>query len=138
MMTCAPGCAVYVTSFWKTEAMVDFAEVDSLAAAYHQRGGQPGLAYGIVLGGELAHAGGLGERHLGGPRPDAKTVFRIASMSKSFTATAILALRDEGELRLDDPARNTFRSWRLAAGKPGLGPHVDQAPADHDRGLPDR
>ena len=84
--------------------MVDFAEVDSLAAGYHQRGGQPGLAYGIVIGGELAHAGGLGVRHVGGPPPDAGTVFRIASMTKSFTATAILALRDEGTLRLDDLA----------------------------------
>ena len=32
------------------------------------------------------------------------TVFRIASMTKSFTALAILALRDEGTLSLDDPA----------------------------------
>ena len=84
--------------------MVDFAHVDTLAAAHHQRGGQPGLAYGIVLGGELVHAAGLGERHLGGPPPDAGTVFRIASMTKSFTASAILALRDDGVLRLDDLA----------------------------------
>ncbi len=84
--------------------MVDFAEVDSLAGGYHQRGGQPGLAYGIVIGGELAHAGGLGVRHIGGPPPDAGTVFRIASMTKSFTASAIMALRDDGTLRLDDLA----------------------------------
>ena len=84
--------------------MVDFADVDTLVAGYHQRGGQPGLAYGIVLGGELVHAGGLGQRHLGGPPPDADTVFRIASMTKSFTASAILALRDDGALELDDLA----------------------------------
>src|SRR5690349_24829221 len=84
--------------------MVDFAHVDALAAGYHQRGGQPGLAYGIVAGGELVHAAGLGERHLGGPTPDAGTVFRIASMTKSFTAAAVLALRDDGRLALDDPA----------------------------------
>ena len=34
-------------------------------------------------------------------RPD--TLFRIASITKSFTATAVLQLRDEGRLRLDDP-----------------------------------
>ncbi len=84
--------------------MADFADVDTLAARYHQRAGQPGLAYGIVIGGELVHAAGLGERELGGPPPDAGTVFRIASMTKSFTASAILALRDDGALRLDDLA----------------------------------
>jgi CubicO group peptidase (beta-lactamase class C family) len=94
--------------------MVDFAEVDTLAAGYHQRGGQPGLAYGIVVGGELVHAAGLGERHLGGPPPDADTVFRIASMTKSFTACAILALRDDGVLKLDDLAEDyvpELRAW---------------------------
>ena len=94
--------------------MVDFADVDTIAAGYHQRGGQPGLAYGIVIGGEFLHAAGLGERHLGGPRPDADTVFRIASMTKSFTASAILALRDDGALRLDDLAEDyvpELRGW---------------------------
>jgi CubicO group peptidase (beta-lactamase class C family) len=84
--------------------MVDFADVDTLAASYHQRGGQPGLAYGVVVDGQLVHAAGLGERALGEPAPDAATVFRIASMTKSFTASAVLVLRDEGALRLDDPA----------------------------------
>ncbi len=94
--------------------MIDFADADSLVAGYHQRGGQPGLAYGIVICGELAHAAGLGERYLGGPPPDAGTVFRIASMTKSFTASAVLALRDDGALRLDDPAETyvpELRGW---------------------------
>ena len=94
--------------------MIDFADVDKLAAAYQQRGGQPGLAYGVVLDGELVHAAGLGERHLGGPPPDADTVFRIASMSKSFTASAVLALRDDGMLKLDDLAEEyvpELRGW---------------------------
>ncbi|HEU5386409.1 MAG TPA: serine hydrolase domain-containing protein [Streptosporangiaceae bacterium] len=108
--------------------MVDFAEVDSLAAGYHQRGGQPGLAYGIVAGGELVHAGGLGERHLGGPPPDAATVFRIASMTKSFTASAILALRDDGTLRLDDLAGDyvpEMRDW------PPVSPDSDRISIRH-------
>src|SRR5580765_7217905 len=114
MMARPRACAVYATLFWKTGAMVDFAEVDALAAGYHQRGGQPGLAYGIVAGGELVHTAGLGERHLGGAPPDAGTVFRIASMTKSFTASAILTLRDDGLLRLDDLAEEyvpELRDW---------------------------
>jgi CubicO group peptidase (beta-lactamase class C family) len=98
--------------------MADFASMDTLVAGYHQRGGQPALAYGIVVGGELVHAAGLGERYLGGPPPDAGTVFRIASMTKSFTASAILALRDEGALNLDDLAETyvpELRDWPAAA-----------------------
>jgi CubicO group peptidase (beta-lactamase class C family) len=97
---------------------VDFADIDALAADFAHGGGQPGLAYGIVIGGELVHAAGLGERHLGGPPPDAGTVFRIASMTKSFTASAILALRDDGALALDDPAEAylpELRGWPPAS-----------------------
>ena len=94
--------------------MVDFADTDTLAADFQLRGGQPGLAYGIVIDGELVHAAGFGELCLGGPVPDADTVFRIASMTKSFTASAVLALRDDGALRLDDPAEeyvSELRGW---------------------------
>ena len=94
--------------------MAGFADVDTLVASFHQRGGQPGLAYGVVVDGELVHASGLGERALGGPAPDAATVFRIASMTKSFTASAVLALRDDGVLGLDDPAGTyvpELRDW---------------------------
>ncbi len=45
--------------------------------------------------------GALDER--GGHNADEHTVFRIASMTKSFTAACVLALRDEGALGLDDP-----------------------------------
>jgi CubicO group peptidase (beta-lactamase class C family) len=84
--------------------MAEFGDVDAIATEFQVRGGQPGLVYGIVQAGALVHAGGLGEQRLGGAAPDADTVFRIASMSKSFTASAILLLRDEGKLALDDPA----------------------------------
>jgi serine-type D-Ala-D-Ala carboxypeptidase/endopeptidase len=97
--------------------------VDQLVHAHQQRGSQPGLAYGIVAGGTLVHAGGLGERWLGGPPPDEGTVFRIASMTKSFTAAAVLALRDDGALRLDDPAADFVPELR------GLPPVTADAPA---------
>ncbi len=81
-----------------------FAVLDAIADDFQCRGGQPALAYGVVADGRLVHARGLGERWVGGPAPDDRTVFRIASMTKSFTASAVLLLRDEGVLRLDDPA----------------------------------
>lgn len=67
----------------------------------------PGLAYGIVKDGKLVLFNALGDRDVGTPQVDpitADTRFRIASMSKAFTAAAILKLRDEGKLSLDEPA----------------------------------
>jgi CubicO group peptidase (beta-lactamase class C family) len=85
--------------------------VERLVDAFWARGGQPGLAYGVVEGGRLVHGGGRGVAALprsgapgAGRVPDADTVFRIASMTKSFTAAAVLLLRDEGALALDDEA----------------------------------
>jgi CubicO group peptidase (beta-lactamase class C family) len=83
---------------------IDADALSAIAARFAARGGQPGLAYGIVSGEAITHAGGYGERWLGGPVPDVDTVFRIASMTKSFTAALVLKLRDAGALTLDDPA----------------------------------
>jgi CubicO group peptidase (beta-lactamase class C family) len=64
----------------------------------------PGVAYGVVAGGTLIHSRGVGTLRVGeAATPDADSVFRIASMTKSFTAAVILTLRDEGRLSLDDP-----------------------------------
>ncbi len=83
-----------------------FATVDAIAEDFQGRGGQPALVYGVLADGRLVHARGLGERWVGGPAPDQQTVFRIASMTKSFTAAAILLLRDERAIGLDDPAED--------------------------------
>ncbi|MFN8631238.1 MAG: serine hydrolase domain-containing protein [Chloroflexota bacterium] len=76
----------------------------------------PGAAWGVVTDGRLAHAGATGTVRAGEDRrPDADTVFRIASMTKSFTAATTLLLRDEGRLRLDDAAADhvpALRGWR--------------------------
>ena len=63
----------------------------------------PGVAYGVVHDGVLVHVGNYGAATVGGSAPRVDTVFRIASMTKSFTAAAVLVLRDDGRLRLDDP-----------------------------------
>ena len=66
--------------------------------------GSPGLAAGIVQGDELIWSGGFGVSNLEtGETPNSRTISRVASITKTFTATAILQLRDEGKLALDDP-----------------------------------
>jgi CubicO group peptidase (beta-lactamase class C family) len=86
-------------------APLDLGRVEALVDAFAAEGGQPGLAYGVVRHGQLVHAGGRGVAAVPvGPTPGPDTVFRIASMTKSFTAAAVLLLRDEGALALDDEA----------------------------------
>jgi len=80
-----------------------FADVDRLFQEFATENHVPGAAWGIVIGGDLAHVGSVGFRDLTSKAPvDADTVFRIASMTKSFTAMSIVKLRDEGKLSLDD------------------------------------
>ena len=89
----------------RTKLAAAFPEVDALFREFVSRSHVPGAAWGIVVDGELAHSGATGVRHVGSKAPvDTDTVFRIASMTKSFTAMAILSLRDQGKLRLDEPA----------------------------------
>lgn len=80
------------------------AAVDELFAARFEEGFAPGLVYGVVRHGELVHARGLGTVSPATPSavPDEHTVMRIASMTKSFTAAALLLLRDRGLVDLDE------------------------------------
>nr|WP_246425494.1 serine hydrolase domain-containing protein [Streptomonospora nanhaiensis] len=63
----------------------------------------PGAAVAVVADGEQVHAGGYGEADVaeGTPVDPEATSFPMASVSKSFTATAVLQLVDEGRLDLD-------------------------------------
>jgi CubicO group peptidase (beta-lactamase class C family) len=65
----------------------------------------PGLVWGVVKDGKLVAVEGLGVQDLEARRPvTADTAFRIASMSKAFTAYGILQLQEQGKLTLSDPA----------------------------------
>jgi CubicO group peptidase (beta-lactamase class C family) len=82
-----------------------FADVDRILAAYMAQRHVPGAAWGVIVDGEVAHLSAKGLREVEtGAAVDGDSVFRIASMTKSFTAMSILKLRDEGKLSLDDPA----------------------------------
>jgi len=91
-------------------------QIDKIMGDYQQTAPQPGMVYGIVKDGRLVHVRGFGVQDPATGKPvTADSLFRIASMSKAFTALAILKLRDEGKLRLDDPAEMHVpetKGWR--------------------------
>ena len=87
----------------KQKLAAAFPEIEKLFMAYVQRANMPGAAMGIIVDGELVWVKATGVRETTDKAPvTPDTVFRIASMTKSFTAMAILKLRDEGKLSLDD------------------------------------
>lgn len=78
--------------------------IDSIFKNHSVQNHLPGLVYGLIVDGKLVHKGNMGYLNTTQKTPaNSKSAFRIASMTKSFTAMAILKLRDEGKLRLDDP-----------------------------------
>ncbi len=89
--------------------------IDQTFARWQQDSHVPGLVYGIVMDGRLIVVKGQGIQDVVAKRPvNPDTLFRIASMSKAFTALAILKLRDEGKLSLDAPAETyvpEMRGW---------------------------
>ncbi len=64
----------------------------------------PGVSVGVVRDGALVWSGHVGSARLGSPSTpaDDDTQFMIGSVTKTFTALAVMSLRDEGLLSLDD------------------------------------
>lgn len=79
-------------------------ELEALMAKYAKENNIPGIAYGIVVDNELVIASATGLLDVSQNIPaEITSAFRIASMTKSFTAMAIMDLRDKGKLALNDP-----------------------------------
>jgi CubicO group peptidase (beta-lactamase class C family) len=80
-------------------------EFEAALASFVQDNRLYGAAAGVVHDGELVWAGGAGFADISAKRPsEPGTLYRIASITKTFTGTAIMQLRDAGKLDLDDPA----------------------------------
>jgi CubicO group peptidase (beta-lactamase class C family) len=84
--------------------------------------GLPGLSIGIVHDQQLVWAAGFGRAGLEPARPATPdTLYRIASITKLFTSTAVMQLRDAGKLRLDDPLVQ-YLPWFRIGGAHAEGP----------------
>lgn len=97
----------------------------------------PGLSIGIVYDQELVWAKGYGFADLEKKIPASpSTVYRIASITKVFTATAVMQLRDAGKLRLDDPVVLHLPWFRIKNPFPKSPPITIRHLLTHTSGLP--
>jgi CubicO group peptidase (beta-lactamase class C family) len=90
--------------------------IDQGMEAYRLDAHIPGMVWGVVTDGKLVHVKGAGVQDVVTKRAvTADTLFRIASMTKAFTALSILKLRDDGQLALDAPAETyvpELKGWK--------------------------
>jgi hypothetical protein len=95
-----------------------------------------GLAVGIVRHGSLELFNGQGFADIASGTPiDADTVFRIGSITKPFTAIAVMQLHEQGLIDLDAPANDYLRAYQLIRRKAGLGPATVRHLLTHTAGI---
>ncbi|MDG2281992.1 MAG: serine hydrolase [Longimicrobiales bacterium] len=99
--------------------------------------GLPGIAVGVVSGDDLVWAHGFGHADVDADRHmESDTRFRMASHSKLFTATAIMQLREDGRIRLDDPVTDYLPWFTYQTASPDDPPVTIEQLLTHSSGLP--
>ena len=99
--------------------------------------GLPGVAVGVVHDQQLVWARGFGFADVDRETPvKPDTIFRMASHTKMFTATAILQLRDAGKLRLDDPVSKYLPWFKVKPASDDDPPITIENLLTHGSGLP--
>jgi CubicO group peptidase (beta-lactamase class C family) len=92
----------------------DFAGIDRYVTAQMQEAHIPGLALGIVHGDQIVHLRGFGVANPAGQPVTPQTPFILGSLSKSFTAVAIMQLIAAGKMQLDAPVQRYLPWFRVA------------------------
>jgi CubicO group peptidase (beta-lactamase class C family) len=95
------------------QGTLDMREVDRFVAEQMARHNLPGLALAITHGNEVVHLRAYGSAGAGQPVTP-QTQFFIASLSKSFTALAIMQLAEAGQINLDAPVQEYLPEFTLA------------------------
>ncbi|MHA1719923.1 MAG: serine hydrolase domain-containing protein [Promethearchaeota archaeon] len=92
-------------------------QIESFLSEEMSKARVPGLSIGIIIDNKLAYVKGFGRRNIEKNLPmTANTLFGIGSVSKSFTALAIMQLVEQGKINLDDPVKK-YIDYRLGFDK---------------------
>ena len=92
----------------------DLAAIDRYVRSEMDAQRIPGLALGIVSGDRIVHVQGFGQADRSGRQVTPETPFLIGSVTKSFTALAIMQLSEAGRVQLDAPVQRYLPWWRVA------------------------
>jgi CubicO group peptidase (beta-lactamase class C family) len=112
------------------------AEFETKLASFVKENRLYGAVAGVVHGAELAWSGAAGFADAAaGRRASVEDLFRIASITKTFTGTAIMQLRDAGALDLDDPAVRYLPELGLSASQDGISGVTIRRLLSHESGL---
>jgi CubicO group peptidase (beta-lactamase class C family) len=115
---------------------LDPARLATVIAGVLHRHPAGGLAVAVVGPGGLEFFDGFGVADTARGTPITQdTVFRIGSISKTFTAIAVMQLRDRGLLDLDDPVSQHLRSYRLAPARSSFPPATIRHLLTHTGGI---
>ena len=95
-----------------------------------------GLAVGVVRDGSLEFFSGHGLANIASNTPITEdTVFRVGSLTKTFTAIAVLQLWEQGRIDLDAPANHYLRTFRLVPAKASFRPATVRQLLTHTAGI---
>src|SRR6266496_1492309 len=92
----------------------DIASIDAYVSAQMQANHIPGVALGLVHNDQIVHLRGFGSADQSGRAVTPQTPFILASVSKSFTALAIMQLVEAGKIELDAPVQRYLPWFRVA------------------------
>jgi CubicO group peptidase (beta-lactamase class C family) len=92
----------------------DFAAIDRYVQREMDQQRIPGLALGIVQGERIVHVRGFGNADPSGRAVTPQTPFFIGSITKSFTALAVMQLSEAGQVDLDAPVQRYLPWWHVA------------------------
>ncbi len=95
-------------------SLTDFDAIDAYVDAQMRELRIPGLALGIVQGDQIVHLKGFGVADPSGRSVTPQTPFMIGSVTKSFTALAIMQLVEQGKVELDAPIQRYLPWFRVA------------------------
>jgi CubicO group peptidase (beta-lactamase class C family) len=109
-----PALAKPVADSASDDPVASYEAIDAYVEGQKRRLKMPGVALAIVEGDQIVHLRGFGRARPGGEAPSPQTPFFIASLTKSFTALAVMQLVESGKIELDAPVQR-YLPWFCVA-----------------------